>query len=90
MPELVELDKDEGHDEVHHSGVELETEVGGTDVEDGAQQTLQNHRQTHRVEDGVLLRQPRVGFYGLRLRISGVNVLREEGRLGVKVIITSC
>ena len=39
-PELVDLDHNKGHDEVHHGGVKLEAEVGWADVEDCGQEPL--------------------------------------------------
>ncbi len=40
LPELINFDEDQAHDDVHHGGVELKAEVGGTSVENPTHQTL--------------------------------------------------
>ena len=70
-PKLINLDKDQGHDEVHHGSVKLQTQVGGTNMENAAQNSLHDSRSTrklprktnlkdhgksHCVEDTILLR----------------------------------
>ena len=40
VPQLEDLDEDQHHHDVHHRGVELEADVGGTDMEDHAEEAL--------------------------------------------------
>ena len=40
MPELVDLDEDKDHHDVHHGGVKLKTDVAGTDMENCTEDLL--------------------------------------------------
>jgi hypothetical protein len=40
VPQLEDLDEDQHHHDVHHSRVELEADVGGTDMEDHTEEAL--------------------------------------------------
>ena len=60
MSELVGFDEDQDEHDIHDGGVELEADVAGTSVEDGTEDPLQNHAETHAVEQTVLLGQSSV------------------------------
>jgi hypothetical protein len=40
VSQLEDFDEDQHHHDVHHRGVELEADVGGTDMEDHAEEAL--------------------------------------------------
>ena len=44
LPELVDLDNNQSHDEVHHGGIKLQTQVGGTNMENATQNSLQKEK----------------------------------------------
>ena len=44
LHELVDLDNDQSHDEVHHGGIKLQTQVGGTNMENATQNSLQKEK----------------------------------------------
>ncbi len=57
MSQLEDLDEDQHHHDVHHRGVELEANVGGTNMEDHTEEALHvkisiktntNHNVKHR------------------------------------------
>ena len=55
VAELVDLDAAEHKHDVHHCGVELEAVVGGANVVADREEALEDHRETHGVEDTQLL-----------------------------------
>jgi hypothetical protein len=48
------INKEQHHHDVHHGRVELETDVGGTDMEDYAEEVLhmKSHQHHHDVHHG--------------------------------------
>ena len=50
MPELVDLDKDKDHHDVHHGGVKLQADITGADMEDCTEYSLHNHADPHGIE----------------------------------------
>ena len=56
-PELVDLDHNKGHDEIHHGCVKLEAEVRWADVEDCGQEPLGYQSRPYGVVEPVLLGQ---------------------------------
>ena len=50
MPELVDLDEDKDHHDVHHGGVKLQADIARADMEDGTEDSLHDHANTHGVE----------------------------------------
>ena len=42
LPELIDLDKDQGHYEIHHGRIKLQTQVRGADMENATQNPLFN------------------------------------------------
>lgn len=61
MSVLEDLDESQDHHQVHHGGVKLKTHIGGTEVEDGAEDALEHHADTKSVEDAELLKNPSLG-----------------------------
>ena len=55
MPELVDLDEDKYHHDVHHGGVKLKADVARADMKDGTEDPLHDHADPHGVEKAVLL-----------------------------------
>ena len=55
VPELVDLDEDEDHHDVHHCGIKLQADVARADMEDGTEDSLHDHADPHGVEQAVLL-----------------------------------
>ena len=53
-PDLVDLDVAEDADEVHHGGVELETQVGRADVVADAEKPLEHQREAQALKSYIL------------------------------------
>ena len=47
LPELIDLDKDQGHDEIHHGCIKLETQIRGAHMENATQNPL-HYYQLHK------------------------------------------
>ena len=55
MSERVGLVGDKDHHNVHDGSVKLKTDVGWTNVEDGAEDALENHADAHGIETAVVV-----------------------------------
>ena len=55
MSKLIYFDEHKNEHDVHHGGVELETDVAGAGMEYGTEDSLKNQADSHAVEQTELL-----------------------------------
>ena len=92
-PDLVDLDVAEDADEVHHGGVELETQVGRADVVADAEKPLEHQREAQALKSCILCQKLLIErasiVFGVLALLIGLGVFYQRFLASVHFPLTS-